>query len=179
MILSKHIIKGYYRYVDDILVVYTGNTTNIHTVLDEFNSITPKLEFTLEEEQNGKINFLDFTIVKTHKGLSFDIYRKPTTTDIIIPKNSCHPFEQNTAAIGYHRDMLLSYRLSPECREKEKETIKQILANNKYDPNHDIPELKQKEKQHLNTHTQKKNGEGSRMSGRKPVTSLNYLKTRT
>jgi hypothetical protein len=120
MILSKHNIKGYYRYIDDILIAYTDTTTNIHTVLDEFNSITPKLEFTLEEEQNGKINFLDFTTVKTHKGLSFDIYRKPTTTDLIIPKDSCHPFEQKTAAIRYHRDSLLSSRLSPECREKEK-----------------------------------------------------------
>jgi hypothetical protein len=123
MILNKHYIKGYYRYVDDI-IVYTDTTTNIHVVLEEFNSITPKLEFTVEEEQNGKINFLDFTIVKTHKGLSFDIYRKSTTTDLIIPKDSCHPFEQKTAAIRYHRDRLLSYRLSPECREKGKETIK-------------------------------------------------------
>jgi hypothetical protein len=76
MILSKHNIKGYYRYVDDVLIVYTDNTTNTHTVLDEYNSISPKLDFTLEE-QNDKINFLEFTIVKTHKGLSFDIYRKP------------------------------------------------------------------------------------------------------
>ena len=30
------------------------------------------------------------------------------------------------------------------------------VANNKYDPNHDIPELKQKKKQDLNTHTQKR-----------------------
>jgi len=105
---------------------------------------------------NDKINFLDFTIVKTHKGLSFDIYRKPTTTDIIIPKDSCHPFEQKTSAIRYYHDRLLSYRLFPECREKEKQTIKQTLANNKYDPNHDIPEHKQKRKQNFNIHTQKK-----------------------
>ena len=32
MILSKHSIKGYYRYVDDMLIVYTDNNTNIHTV---------------------------------------------------------------------------------------------------------------------------------------------------
>ena len=114
------------------------------------------MEFTLEEEQNDKISFLDFTIIKTHNGLSFDIYRKPTTTDIIIPKDSCHPFEQKTSAIRYYRDRLLTYRLSPECRDKEKETIKQILANNKYDPNHDIPEHKRKGKQNLNIHKQKK-----------------------
>ena len=132
MILSKHSIKGYYRYVDDMLIVHTDSTTNIHTVLDEFNSITPKLQFTLEEEQDDKINFLDFTIIKTHKGLSFDIYRKPTTTDLTIPKDSCHPFEQKTAAIRYHRDRLLSYRLSPGCREKEKETINPLTPNDAY-----------------------------------------------
>ena len=97
--LEKQNIKGYFRYVDDILLVYIDNTTNIHKVLDEFNNLTPKLKFTLEEEQNNQINFLDITIKKNHKGLSFDIYRKPTTTDIIIPTDSCHPNEQKNS--GY------------------------------------------------------------------------------
>jgi len=95
-LLGKHNIKGYFRYVDDILLVYI-DTTNIHKVLDEFNILTPKLKFTLEEDQNNQINFLDITIKKNHKGLSFDICRKPTTTDIIIPKDSCHPNEQKTS----------------------------------------------------------------------------------
>ena len=98
-LLEKHIIKGYFRYVDDILLVYIDNPTSIHNVLDEFNNLTPKLKFTLEEEQNNQINFLDITIKKNHKGLSFDIYRKPTTTDIIIPTDSCHPNEQKNS--GY------------------------------------------------------------------------------
>jgi len=37
----------------DILLVYIDNITNIHMVLDEFNNLTPKLKFTLEEEQNN------------------------------------------------------------------------------------------------------------------------------
>ena len=100
-LLEKHNIKGYFRY-DDILLVYIDNTTNIHKLLDEFNNLTPKLKFTLEEEQNHQISFLDITIKKNHKGLSFDIYRKPTTTYIIIPKDSCHSNEQKTAAIRYY-----------------------------------------------------------------------------
>jgi len=110
------------------------NTTNIHKVLDEFNNLTPKLKFTLEEYQNYQTNFLDITITKNQKDLSFVIYRKSTTNDIIIPKDSCHPNEQKTAAIRYYRDRLLTYRLTPENRGKEKETVTQILVNNKYDP---------------------------------------------
>jgi hypothetical protein len=64
-LLERHNIKGYFRYVDDILLVYIDNTTNIHKVLDEFNNLTPKLKFTLEEEQDNQINFLDITIKRT------------------------------------------------------------------------------------------------------------------
>ena len=132
-------------------MVYIDNITNIHVVLDEFNNLTPKLKFTLEEEQNNQINFLDFTI-KNHKGLSFDIYRKPTTTYIIITKDSCHPNEQKLSSIRYYRDRLLSYRLTTENREKEKETVKQILVNNKYNALPGILEHKGK-KQNYNTKT--------------------------
>jgi hypothetical protein len=111
-LLGKHNIKRYFRYVDDILLKYIDNTTNIHNALDEFNNLTPKPKFTLEEEKNNQINFLDI-IIKIRKDLSFDIYRKPTTTDIIIPMDSCHPNEQNTVAIRYYRDRLQTYRLTP------------------------------------------------------------------
>jgi len=130
-------------------LVYTDNTTNIHKVLDELNNLTPTLKFTLEEEQNKQINFLDSTIKKNHKGLSFDIYRKPTTTDIIIPKDSCH------SAIRYYRDRLQTYRLTPKNGDKEKETVRQILVNNKYDPLPIILGHKGKKQNH-NTQTQKR-----------------------
>jgi len=119
--------------VDDILLAYVDDPNNdIHSLLNEFNSLTPKLKFTLEEEQDNHIHFLDITITKNPKGLSFGIYRKPTTTDIVIPRDSCHPNEHKTAAIRYYRNRLETYQLTP--RNKEKEIIEQILANNKYDP---------------------------------------------
>jgi hypothetical protein len=55
-ILSKHIL-GYYRYVDDILILYNPDTTHIGLVLTEFNKLHPSLTFTLENEINSSINF--------------------------------------------------------------------------------------------------------------------------
>jgi hypothetical protein len=46
------------------------------------------MKFTLEKEENYKINFLDSTIAKDYDGLSFEVHRKPATTDIIIPNDS-------------------------------------------------------------------------------------------
>jgi hypothetical protein len=42
-ILMKYQIIDYYRYVDDILIIYNTQTTNIHNALNEFNRIHPKL----------------------------------------------------------------------------------------------------------------------------------------
>jgi hypothetical protein len=88
---------------------------NIFRLL-QFNNISPKLEFTIDKEANRKINFLDITFTRESEGFYKDIHRKPTYTDVIIPKDSCHPNEQMMAAIRYFHDRLRKYQLSPENR---------------------------------------------------------------
>jgi hypothetical protein len=39
-IVKKHQIIGYFRYVDDILIIYNRNKTNIEETLTEFNKQT-------------------------------------------------------------------------------------------------------------------------------------------
>jgi hypothetical protein len=75
---------------------------------------------------------VDITITKNQDGLSFEIYRKPATTDIIILNDSCHPREHKTAAIRYCCSRMKTYKLTPESRLKERDNIQQILLNNKY-----------------------------------------------
>jgi hypothetical protein len=60
-----------------------------------------------------------------------DIYRKPTNTDVMIPKGSCHPREDKVAAIRYFHNRRKTYKLSPDKLLKEHNTIQQILTNNK------------------------------------------------
>jgi hypothetical protein len=84
-IFSKYHIINYYRYVDDILIIYNKQTnTSINDVFDKFSTIHPRIKFTIKEESDNKINYLDITILKTYNKLSFGIYRKPTTSDLII-----------------------------------------------------------------------------------------------
>jgi len=132
-ILMNHNIEGYFRYVDDILIVYNESKTDINYILDCFNKLTPKLEFTLERETNCRISFLDITICREQKCFSMDIYRKPISTGVIIPNDSCHPREHKVAAIRYLHNSMVSYQLALENMEKEHNTILQILNSNKYD----------------------------------------------
>jgi hypothetical protein len=82
-ILQRNSIIGYFRYVDDILIVYDRTRTNIDGVLDSFNSIMPMMMFTMERERDNIINFLDITIKKESDKFVYSIYRKHTTTDTI------------------------------------------------------------------------------------------------
>jgi len=51
-ILKEEKIIGYFRRVDDILlIIYNENITDVNQVLRSFNDITPSLTFTLEQEK--------------------------------------------------------------------------------------------------------------------------------
>jgi hypothetical protein len=47
--MKDHIV-AYFRYVNDILVVYHGRTTNIHEVSNTSNGLTPWMQFVMQEE---------------------------------------------------------------------------------------------------------------------------------
>jgi hypothetical protein len=77
------------------------------------------LKFNLEKETDHKIKFLDISVYKKNS-LSIDIYRKPTTIDVIIPNDSCHHKEHKMAAIRYFHNRMKIYNLSPYSYWKEK-----------------------------------------------------------
>ena len=90
-IITQNNILGYFRYVDDILMIYDENSTDIHEVHTEFNNIALMIKFTIETETDSNNNFLDISIQNKENKLLFNVHCKPTATDVIIPKDSCHP----------------------------------------------------------------------------------------
>jgi hypothetical protein len=86
----------------------------------------------MECEKENHINFLDITIAKKENRLSYTVYRKPTTTDIIIPNDSCHPSQQKMAAIRFLTKRRDSYQLDSSDKLIENNIINQILSNNLY-----------------------------------------------
>jgi hypothetical protein len=97
-------------------------------ILNTLNNIMPTMKFTIEEEKEKRINFLDITIMKDDKNLAFNIYRKSTTTDTITPNDSCHPQEHKLAAIRYLPNRTETYNLNPKNREKESNKLKQMFT---------------------------------------------------
>jgi hypothetical protein len=132
-VLTDNNVLGYFRYVDDILIVYNDTSTDVQEVYRAFNSLTTTIRFTTENETDNKIKFLDITIHKERNIFSFNIFRKTTATDIIIPKDSCHPPEHKQVAIRYLLNRMETYHLKDDNKKTEPNTIKQILTNNGYE----------------------------------------------
>jgi hypothetical protein len=86
----------------------------------------------MEAETDNSITFLDITIQKESNKFSFNIYRKPTTTDTIIPRESCHPPEQKHAAIRYMINRMNTYQLN-DCNKVIYQTSEQFQSPDRAD----------------------------------------------
>ena len=91
-------IKHWAGYVDDILKVWSGCDGQVDLYRKETNAMNKDIKF-IVEKGNNTINYLDLTLIVSSEGIGYKIYRKPTCTDTIIPRDSLHPLKHKMAAI--------------------------------------------------------------------------------
>ena len=95
--------KKWFRFVDDVFSIIKKHAiTNFHNLL---NSIDPHINFTIEQEQNGQLSFLDTMVTRNNGSLNVNVYRKPTHTDRYLDYNSHHDKQHkiSTARTLLHR----------------------------------------------------------------------------
>lgn len=83
------------EYVDDLFLIIPS--TLIEYARDIFNSFHHKIQFTIVEETNRVLPFLDVLLIheKDHS-IDFDWYSKPTASGRILNFFSNHPLTHNT-----------------------------------------------------------------------------------
>jgi hypothetical protein len=106
----------------------------MHIALDSVNKANTNLQFTIEEEQENRINFLDIAITEEKRHSVNDRYRKPSATHCIIPRESCHPHEHKPCAIRYLRNRNETYPTEEQNKQNERRIFEHTLHNNNYDP---------------------------------------------
>ena len=146
-LFKSHIIF-WARYVDDVLAIFKGSKEDLSQFLDFINTVHPNIKFTNEIETDGIIPFLDLQIIRSENKLQFDIFRKPTTTDNIIPYQSAHPMNLKLSAFHSLFLRLLSIPLTHNAYNTDLYTIRTIAKNNGF-PDSVIENLYQKVKHKL------------------------------
>lgn len=116
-------------YVDDNMTCIPPDKANI--VLDTLNSFHPRVQFTMELETEGLINFLDMTLIKRGSTISSKWYHKAISSNRMLNYYSAHARHTtlNTAKAFVERAIrLTSRRYHHEIMEK----ARYILAKNNF-----------------------------------------------
>ncbi|KAM4038358.1 uncharacterized protein ACNLHF_016669 [Anomaloglossus baeobatrachus] len=84
-------MEAHNRYIDDILVIWSGSTQSFKEFVEDLNINQIGLKFTYEIG-GDRLGFLDIYIKKgLDGGLETTLYRKPSATNTFLQWNSHHP----------------------------------------------------------------------------------------
>ena len=122
----------WYRYLDDVIaLVPIDFDTNLF--LAQLNELVPSINFTIEEEINGRLGFLDVMIQREDRVFKFDIFRKETNVNSFIHAYSAHTWDTKRAVFTqmYHRAFKIC---SPEYIDLELDRIMDIGLDLGYAP---------------------------------------------
>ncbi|BHF62112.1 hypothetical protein SprV_0100509300 [Sparganum proliferum] len=101
------------RYVDDTFVVIERD--QVLTFKEHLNAIFPDIQFTMEEEENNQLAFLDVLVCrKDCGGLKNKVFRITKNTMQILNFNSNHPISHTRSCVR-----ALYRRVETHCSEME------------------------------------------------------------
>ncbi|KAJ8947692.1 hypothetical protein NQ318_001530, partial [Aromia moschata] len=114
------------RYVDDTFAVFDTKAISLNNFVAKLNNRFPTIKFTYETEHNEQLPFLDVLVIRNSEN------KKETATLRCIPNDSHRPFQHKMASFNFLIHRFLSFPLSKERFEHEKNQIKDIAKNNGY-----------------------------------------------
>ena len=114
--------KLWLRYVDDIFAIWGYGEEPLNTLHDHLNSQHPAIQFTVEQEVDGRIPFLDVLVERKDTSVRTSVFRKKTHTDQYINFNSHHHPRILTGVIKCLKD-----RANRIChKSKKKQELKHL-----------------------------------------------------
>ena len=117
----------YLRYVDDTFVLFDERKEG-EEFLERLNNLHNALQFTKEDENNGKLAFLDVFIERSAGAFLTSVYRKPTFNGDYIPWSSFCPTKRKTGLISCLVKRAIKI-CSPGKLEEEMHKLTSIFLN--------------------------------------------------
>ena len=126
-------IHFFKRFIDDILIIWTGTEEEFLEFMKKINNLHDTIKFTHSYNKVDKsTTYLDMTVKISKNKIETDLYRKPTDKIQYLLPSSCHP-SHIFKSIPYS----LALRLVRICSTKQilkqrLEELKTMLLSRKY-----------------------------------------------
>ena len=119
------------RFVDDILAIVEKTRTK--ELLEYLNNQHDRIQFTMEEEQEGSLPFMDVRFIReSHGELGTEVYKKPTHTNRYVQFDSHQPIGVKSGVVQCLASRAIMVSSSEKKQRKEFCKIKKALAGNGY-----------------------------------------------
>nr|VZI36625.1 unnamed protein product [Spirometra erinaceieuropaei] len=123
--------KVWARYVNDTFVIIDQDKINYYA--NVLNSIMPDLQFTMEEEVEDKLPFLDVFVCRQSNGdLAASVYRKPTNTQQILSYNSNNPPQYKGSFVRTLYRRVKTHCSTPAAKLDEIKLLRELFRANGY-----------------------------------------------
>ena len=130
IITALHTLKVREQFVNDICSILKH--THLEDFLHHINNLHQNIKFTMEEESNGELTFLD-TLSKRNNGeISVLVYRKPTHTVQYLHYSSHHQISCKESVASSLINRAYSIITNKDDLHKENARTKQVLKENGY-----------------------------------------------
>ncbi|BHF80878.1 hypothetical protein SprV_0702400600 [Sparganum proliferum] len=134
LVFQHHKPKFWARYVDDTFVVIDRD--QLLTFKERLNAVFPDIQFTMEEEENNQLAFLDvFVCRKDCGGLKTKVFRKATNTMQVLNFDSNHPINHKRSCVRTLYRRVETHCSEPEDKIAELQYLRRVFKANGYPRN--------------------------------------------
>ncbi|BHF73795.1 hypothetical protein SprV_0401687800 [Sparganum proliferum] len=134
LVFQHHKPKFWARYVDDTFVVIDRD--QLLTFKERLNAVFPDIQFTMEEEENNQLAFLDVLVCrKDCGGLKIKVFRKATNTMQVLNFNSNHPISHKRSCVRTLYRRVETHCSEPEDKIAELQYLRRVFKANGYPRN--------------------------------------------
>ncbi|BHF71354.1 hypothetical protein SprV_0401441200 [Sparganum proliferum] len=134
LVFQNHRPKFWARYVDDTFVVIERD--QVLTFQEHLNAVFPDIQFTMEEEEDNQLAFLDVLVCRKGCGeLKTKVFRKATNTMQVLNFNSNHPISHKRSYVRTLYRRVETHCSEPEDKIAELQYLRRVFKANAYPRN--------------------------------------------
>nr|VZI40669.1 unnamed protein product [Spirometra erinaceieuropaei] len=131
LVFQRHRPKFWARYVDDTFIVIERD--QVLTFQEHLNAVFPDIQFTMEEEENNQLAFLDVLVCrKDCGGLKTKVFGKATKTMQVLNFNSNHPISHKRSCVRTLYRRVETHCSEPEDKLAELQYLRRVFKVNGY-----------------------------------------------